>query len=58
MYIHIYFELSLMVFIWTANTNCSGKGNSEKGGAGPRPGSYKTGYSRCLSVWRPAIIDL
>ena len=34
MYIHIYFELSLMVFIWTANTNCSGKGNSEKGGAG------------------------
>ena len=34
MYIDIYFELSLMVFIWTANTNCSGKGNSEKGGAG------------------------
>ena len=58
MYIHIYFELSLMVFIWTANTNCSGKGNSEKGGAVLGPGSYKTGYSRCLSVWRPAIIDL
>ena len=34
MYTDIYFELSLMVFIWTANTNCSGKGNSEKGGAG------------------------
>ena len=50
MYIDIYFELSLTVFIRTANTNCSGKGNSEKGGAGPRPGSYKTGYSRCLGL--------
>ena len=50
MYIDIHFELSLMVFIWTANTNCSGKGNSEKGGAGLGPGSYKTGYSRCLGL--------
>ena len=57
MYIHIYFELSLMVFIWTANTNCSGKGNSEKGGAGL--GRAVTRQDTVgVWVWRPAIIDL